>query len=159
MSPQAALWVSATKGRRSRFHLFAAVEECWSLGELKKWPVARCGQLIVSGELSDVPPEHLELCDVCALTDLYGPAVYRFFDADDRLLYVGCSDGLFRRFLEHSSPRSKSQKWWSLQRRFTVEEFPSKAAAFRAETAAIDTEKPLFMPSRKKALREKADAA
>jgi predicted GIY-YIG superfamily endonuclease len=159
MSAPMPLWVYGTKSRRSKFHLAETLERCWSLGELKEWPVARCGQLLSSGELSDVPPDNFELCDACVLADLFGPSVYRFFDAEDHLLYVGCSDNLFQRFMSHANPSSKSRAWWPLQRRHTIESFPSKAEAFRAETAAIDAEKPLFMPSRKKALRALAVAA
>jgi hypothetical protein len=159
VSVSTALWVYGTKSRRSKFHLADATVDRWSLGKLEEWNVARCGQLLTSGALSDVPPEHLELCDRCVLVDLFGPSVYRFFDAVDRLLYVGCSDSLWQRFMSHASPSSKSRAWWPLQRRHTIETFPSKAEAFRAETIAINTEKPLFMPSRKKALRELAVAA
>lgn len=65
--------------------------------------------------------------------------LYRHFDSDGRLLYVGVSLSTLRRLTQH---RDKSAWFQSIQR-VTVERFPSRAAAFEAERRAIATERPL----------------
>jgi hypothetical protein len=66
--------------------------------------------------------------------------LYRFFDADDRLLYVGVSLEIAWRWKAHSA----SQPWWGSTARATMEHFPSRAAALAAERQAIFDERPLW---------------
>lgn len=66
--------------------------------------------------------------------------VYRAYDADDRLIYVGATGNIERRLSNH-----RSTSWWSsLARRVEVERHPAMPDALRAETEAIRTERPAF---------------
>lgn len=65
--------------------------------------------------------------------------LYRFFDQDDRLLYVGIAGNPARRAHEHS----KAKPWWSDVARSTMEHFATREEAAAAEVAAIVTEAPL----------------
>lgn len=67
-------------------------------------------------------------------------ALYRRYDADDNLLYVGISDNPRRRGARHR----KRSSWAAFAVRAGVEWFPSREAAEAAERAAIETESPLF---------------
>lgn len=72
-------------------------------------------------------------------TDERPHVVYRAYDADGHLLYIGCTVNLRRRIHQHlwASP------WWRRAVvRVTVEEHPTRAAALDAETRAIVTEHP-----------------
>lgn len=67
-------------------------------------------------------------------------AVYRHFDADGRLLYVGCSSDPHGRFVNH-----KCKSAWAFQvATISIEWFENRATALAAERAAILTEKPPF---------------
>lgn len=67
-------------------------------------------------------------------------AVYRHYDSDDRLLYVGISVDPERRAKSH-----KGQGWWSrFMARETVTWHEDTASAKSAERAAIEDEHPLF---------------
>jgi hypothetical protein len=64
--------------------------------------------------------------------------LYRHYDADGALLYVGISLYTVKRLIEH---RERSP-WFTSIARITVETFPSRDAALAAESAAIRTERP-----------------
>ena len=66
-------------------------------------------------------------------------AVYRFFDADDGLLYVGISDSLGTRFGAH-----RNTAWWPKAVRNTVQWYDTRAQALAAEYKAITTESPQY---------------
>lgn len=66
--------------------------------------------------------------------------LYRFFDAEDQLLYVGISWSAPARAKQHRADKD----WWELVRRMTVEPHRSSAAARAAETRAIRTEHPMY---------------
>ncbi len=66
--------------------------------------------------------------------------VYRQYDADGVLLYVGCTDNLHRRTVGH---RSKSP-WWPLVARIESELLPNFRSAWLAELRAIKNEAPLY---------------
>lgn len=68
-------------------------------------------------------------------------AVYRCFDSEDRLLYVGCSDDVRRRLWKHSS---SGAVWFPDMVRHEVEEFPTRAEALQQETLACQVEGPLY---------------
>ena len=65
-------------------------------------------------------------------------ALYRWFDADDQLLYVGISNNVVRRSGEHA----KAKAWMRQAVRNTVEWLPDRASALAAEEAAIESEHP-----------------
>lgn len=66
--------------------------------------------------------------------------VYRLFDAERRLLYVGTSVHPQKRWEQHASIKL----WWSAVDHATVAWLPSRDAALSAEREAIATEKPLY---------------
>lgn len=69
-------------------------------------------------------------------------ALYRLYDADRTLLYVGIAKTPEERWQQHAtSPRSP---WWVQVVTKEVEWFESRDAADRAETAAINDERPRY---------------
>lgn len=79
-----------------------------------------------------VPPAENKRCRPCA--------VYRLYDTNDTLLYVGKSLNAEARITEHR--RSKS--WASQIERVEIEEWPSEEAALDAEAMAIQQESPVY---------------
>lgn len=67
-------------------------------------------------------------------------ALYRMFDKDDHLLYVGISFDPRMRSRQHA----KQSKWWHLVTLREIEWFPSREEAATAERAAIRDETPRF---------------
>lgn len=67
--------------------------------------------------------------------------LYRFFDADQRLLYVGVT--LNRRQLRRWSEHAGTKDWWTDVASTTVTHYPSRDQALRAEADAIRSENPL----------------
>ena len=65
-------------------------------------------------------------------------AVYRVYDSDDALLYVGMSRSPFARFLSHS----KSSDWFDSVTRLELAWYPDREQAKTAESAAILKESP-----------------
>lgn len=65
--------------------------------------------------------------------------LYRLFDGDGRLLYIGVTDELDRRMGVHS----RLKPWWPQVSATRTESFESRSAAFVAEAAAIANEQPL----------------
>jgi predicted GIY-YIG superfamily endonuclease len=63
--------------------------------------------------------------------------VYRQFDADGKLLYVGTTSNVKKRMIEHGA-----SPWMSRVHRFTVEEFPDREKALYAEKLAVMNERP-----------------
>jgi hypothetical protein len=66
--------------------------------------------------------------------------LYRFYDAKDRLLYIGITVSLFRRWNNHNALKP----WWRKVTRATVEHFPDRASVMRAERNAIRAEMPIY---------------
>lgn len=66
--------------------------------------------------------------------------VYRAFDDDDRLLYIGCTLNFERRQAEHRWYRP----WADRIARWEVEQYPNQRDALAAEEAAITAESPEF---------------
>lgn len=66
--------------------------------------------------------------------------VYRFFDEDDALMYVGLSSNFPARLASH-----RTQSWWAPRiTRIRLQVFPTASAAADAEVAAIRSERPRF---------------
>ncbi|QDF19777.1 G-I-Y Y-I-G endonuclease [Mycobacterium phage LilSpotty] len=64
--------------------------------------------------------------------------VYRVFDRDGRLIYVGCTKNLFGRLRSH-----EINSWWAYQAaRVTSKVYPDKRSGRDAECAAIRSERP-----------------
>lgn len=66
-------------------------------------------------------------------------AVYRFYAADDTLLYVGVT----QRFGTRWSAHAKQQPWWPQVARQASTWYDTRAEALAIETEAIKTEKPV----------------
>jgi predicted GIY-YIG superfamily endonuclease len=64
--------------------------------------------------------------------------LYRFFDGDGGLLYVGITNNLWHRVGSHS----ELQLWWSQVATATVEHYPDRRSLSDAERVAIKTEHP-----------------
>lgn len=67
-------------------------------------------------------------------------AVYRFFDADARLLYVGIAFDPAERWKDHAA----RTRWWKDAVDNTIEWYDTRAEAERAERTAIRYEKPIY---------------
>lgn len=67
-------------------------------------------------------------------------ALYRLFDADGRLLYVGITFDLRNRWADHSQGKS----WWEAVVRREVEWHETRYSAEAAEGAAILAERPAY---------------
>jgi predicted GIY-YIG superfamily endonuclease len=65
--------------------------------------------------------------------------VYRTFDAEGRLLYIGMTYNLGKRFYEHE----RKAKWWADFVDLTVTAYPNRDDAAAAEWSAIRYERPL----------------
>jgi predicted GIY-YIG superfamily endonuclease len=66
-------------------------------------------------------------------------SLYRHFDKEGRLLYVGRTNDYARRTGEHA----KSKPWWKDVASSTVEHYPTFKALSEAEKRAIETEYPV----------------
>jgi len=66
--------------------------------------------------------------------------LYRAWDVDDGLLYIGQTSNLKKRQAEHR----RSSEWFARAVRWTTEEYPDREAALVAEAAAIAAERPEF---------------
>lgn len=66
--------------------------------------------------------------------------LYRHFDADNNLLYVGISLSAYQRFAQHK----RHSKWAGQSVRMEMERFEDRKAAMAAEELAIRKEKPKF---------------
>ncbi|WIB72599.1 GIY-YIG nuclease family protein [Curtobacterium sp. MCBD17_026] len=64
--------------------------------------------------------------------------LYRFYDADDALLYVGITNDVVTRFRVHR----RQSTWWTAALRCDWRVYGSRESAAAAEAAAIQLEKP-----------------
>lgn len=81
-------------------------------------------------------------------------ALYRFFDADQRLLYVGISGQLRERWPQHR----RKAPWWEQAAFVQVEHWGAVHTALDAERAAIAAEMPLFNKRSSRRLATAPDA-
>jgi excinuclease UvrABC nuclease subunit len=66
--------------------------------------------------------------------------LYRYFDADGNLLYVGMASNPLSRLTTHAA----SKPWWHELASAKVEHFETRIEAERAETEAIERERPRY---------------
>ena len=66
--------------------------------------------------------------------------VYRFFDAADRLLYIGITSSASARLAQHAGDKD----WFPEVARASFEHFGSRSDALAAEKAAIVAERPAY---------------
>ncbi|MXM66767.1 GIY-YIG nuclease family protein [Streptomyces sp. HUCO-GS316] len=73
-------------------------------------------------------------------------AIYRFYAADDELLYVGITNDPLRRFGAHSrqEPVDGAEHWWPLVERWDVRWMETRTLAVAAESEAIKEERPRY---------------
>lgn len=64
--------------------------------------------------------------------------VYRCYDADGVLLYIGCTNSFSQRKYHHC----KNSAWWSQVTSITTEQHVDRKSGLEAERAAIQTEHP-----------------
>lgn len=76
----------------------------------------------------------------CCESAFIGLVVYRCYDADGQLLYVGCTSNLYMRSKGHE----KKASWWSQVTRTETVPYPDLAQARFAEAQAIANENPLY---------------
>ena len=67
-------------------------------------------------------------------------SLYRHFDREDRLLYVGVSMSFLHRQVAHR----RTKAWFDQIAKITVEHFPSRTEALAAERKAIKSEGPMY---------------
>lgn len=67
-------------------------------------------------------------------------ALYRLYDTNDVLLYVGITDNLGVRWNHHA----KHKTWWPDVARHTADWYASREEVAEAEVKAIETETPLY---------------
>jgi len=67
-------------------------------------------------------------------------SLYRLYDVDDHLLYVGISQNFAQRWSQHAGLKP----WWADVARTTVEHFPDRSEALAAEREAIRSEQPIY---------------
>lgn len=68
------------------------------------------------------------------------PALYRYYDERDRLLYIGITDELTGRVSDHVDGSS----WMDFSARSTITRYADRKEAATAEVEAIKAERPLF---------------
>lgn len=66
--------------------------------------------------------------------------LYRFWDSDGVLLYVGITDDIQKRWSTHS----KTQPWWGRVSRKGFQQYETREEAAAAESTAIRIERPLY---------------
>ena len=80
------------------------------------------------------------------MTDWLAPTpgvVYRHYDRDGVLLYIGSSD--VYKFPSRQDDHAKAARWWRYVARIEHEVVPpDRRAAYLAEFAAMKTERPIF---------------
>lgn len=84
--------------------------------------------------------ERTDAADAPSIKPTTQTALYRWFDSDDLLLYIGISDQLTVRVGSHI----RGSSWMDFAVRSTVERFSSRTEAADAEVSAIKAEHPLF---------------
>lgn len=129
---------------RSDMHNLISISEARD----RQWPlIADCGTVWIPGQ--EWQTDDLPLCQRCKSAQgrplaTRGPRhgrptyVYRCYDADDRLIYVGCTVSPVQRMDQH-----RQTSWWHEQvarTRFIV--FPNRDYALSMERQAIADENP-----------------
>jgi predicted GIY-YIG superfamily endonuclease len=72
--------------------------------------------------------------------------LYRFYDGDGAVLYIGITKNLGARFSDHA----RNSTWWDEARNVTVQWHPDWDAADAAETAAVRAEQPRHNVAKKR---------
>lgn len=131
----------ANEGRRAIRAAFAELE---SLGYMVRRTARHTnGRFVTTLEVYDTPGHHSPQPRLSATTaepHPRGEVLYRHWDGDDRLLYVGVT----RNFNTRQHAHSVASRWMEFKVRTTHEQYPSRATVEAAEAAAVRDEQPLF---------------
>lgn len=128
----------SSEGRRAIRAAFAELEELGYM--VRTMTRGERGRFATDLLVYDTPGHR---SDVPANMRLHRPQaayLYRQWDKDDRLLYIGITRSIRQRERGHA----KSSRWMELVVRTTTERHQSRGAAEVAEVAAIAAEQPLF---------------
>src|SRR5262249_31908278 len=87
-----------------------------------------------------VPPKLLRKSPGFSAGDFSARNLYRAYDADGRLLYVGISLSAFNRLIDHK----RDSGWASEMVTMTVERFPTREIAEWEERKAIKEQRPIW---------------
>lgn len=116
-------------------HLFATVYPLWTSDGIRDRPLAEpCDYLGSSVLIPSIPPSGV------AESPPSPTLLYRYFDADGRLVYVGITGDLASRERSHFQKAT----WPQFAVRCTTVRYPSWGEAEAAEYEAIKAEHPLF---------------
>lgn len=74
----------------------------------------------------------------------FGVELYRLYNADDCLLYVGVSTNLVERLRSHAHRPPAGKPWFGDVAYCSLENFREEWQALEAERAAIRSERPLY---------------
>lgn len=86
------------------------------------------------------PEDRDPVCRRCIRYSQRYPALYRFFDATGRLLYIGATVDVIQRIEQHE----KTAAWWPEVDERQIERFDSIGEARLAEAHAIHSERPIY---------------
>ncbi|QEW26762.1 hypothetical protein [Roseovarius indicus] len=111
--------------------------------------------------MKEEPEKPTDLCDYLRADARYlddhryesATCLYRYFGADDELLYVGITNDLMERDRAHW----RCDEFYAYSLTMTVEVFPTRALAELAEDIAIHDEWPEFNRKRLPPVREKLE--
>jgi len=128
--------------RSTKLHLPEAAYAFVRNGRRRLAAATLCGAELTHATDVLEATDGLTLCDECALADYMPYVVYRFFDADDALLYVGFTSDFADRLRMHAMSPEQSP-WYPAVKRWTLVSFdrPDEALAYEAQT--IRAEQPL----------------
>ncbi len=138
-NPRAGWMLAAGTGARLIHRVHDAVIVWTTATNYRLGALTACGKEHCVAELFREPPDNAAFCDGCLLG--YGFenwGVYRTFDADGALLYIGSTNRLDLRFAAHMN----TSKWWWKVRSYTFEPHPTQWETRNAEEMAIRAECP-----------------
>ena len=118
--------------------------EFYALSNSARHPVHGRAALVTDEDVKAIaagmlPAAVADMSEMMQNTKRGETALYRHFDAEGRLLYVGITNNYARRSGEHA----EDKPWWRDVARSEVERYPTRKAALEAEKRAIIAEHPL----------------
>jgi hypothetical protein len=132
-------WIKGQRHPQGKLHRSRVVVADWSEDRMVYRGRGWCGLYVEQAHLSIDPPDpdDVTYCDHCLFAG--EDVVYRFFDIDGRLVYVGYTASLSHRLEQHR----RGASWWPQVHRGTYEVFDDEETAREAEAKAILFERPL----------------
>lgn len=132
------LGAARARTRRKVIHRIGWVEAAYTEGRIQYFAGWACGDKSWDVVLIASPAPGSRMCRRCESL-AQGPFVYRCFDADGRLLYIGSARCRVGRFQNHS----QTSPWWPEVVRTELTDQPDIETARAAEVLAIKAERPL----------------